>query len=357
MKDKKKTKVAIGMSGGVDSSVAAALLKEQGYEVIGVFMHFWSEKVKGRVRENICCSLDSAEDARRVCNKLGIPFYTINMKVPFKEKIVDDFIAEYKNCRTPNPCVRCNQYIKFEELWKKLKPMGVDYVATGHYAQVKAAKGGVRLVAAKDQDKDQTYFLHQIKQKQLAHTLFPVGHLTKPDVRVLAKKFDLSTSGKKESQEICFVANGKIGEFLQRYIKFDSGEIKDVQTKEVLGRHDGLPLYTIGQRKGIGLPGGPWYVVRLGKKDNTLWVSRDENDLLSNELKVKKVNWINEEPQYPAKLNCKIRYRSKSFPCVVEKMSNGQLLVKFKKPQRAVTVGQYCVFWKGKACIGGGVIV
>jgi len=355
------------MSGGVDSSVAAVLLKEQGYEVIGVFMKFWNENIKGKIRENICCSLESAEDARRVCNKLGIPFYVIDMKAPFKEKIVDNFVNEYECGRTPNPCVRCNQYIKFGELWKKLKPMGVDFVATGHFARV--GNGRDRsLRVGRDKNKDQSYFLHQIKQKDLAHVMFPVGNYTKEQVRKLAKKHGLSTASKKESQEICFVADGKVGEFLKRYIKFEKGPIREgvAPDSKILGQHDGLPMYTIGQRKGIGLADGPWYVSRLDKKNNTLWVSKNEDDILAKELIVKKVNWISgTAPTLPFKCECRIRYRSENVNCQIVRRTSGsspdnrssnKFLVKFPKPQRAITSGQYCVFYNGDECLGGGEI-
>jgi tRNA-uridine 2-sulfurtransferase len=356
MPDKKKIKVAVGVSGGVDSSVAVALLREQGYDVIGVFMHFWHESVKGKVRDNICCSLESSEDARRVCQKLDIPFYTMNMKVQFKKNVVDDFIDEYSKGRTPNPCVRCNRYVKFGEFIKKAKALGVDYVATGHYAKVKEKKDGlVHLYMGKDKAKDQSYFLHQLTQTQLKSILFPLGDLNKDKVRRLAKKFGLATASKKESQEICFIPDSDVAGFLSRKTKFETGEIKDFQTKEVLGKHDGLPRYTIGQRKGIGLAGGPWFVVRLDMKKNILWVSRDEKDLLSKNLIVKNVNWMAGEPKFPMKVKCRIRYRSKEVNAIINK-KDSRIEVEFSRPERAVTAGQYAVFWKGKECLGGGVI-
>jgi len=363
MKKNKNKRVAVGMSGGVDSSVAAALLLDQGYDVVGVFMKFWSDKVKGKVRENICCSFESAEDARRVCRKLGIPFYVIDMKLPFKKKIVDNFVNEYECGRTPNPCVRCNQFIKFGELWKKLKPMGIDFVATGHFAKQRGSKGKdqrakIKLSCGKDKNKDQSYFLHQIKQKDLAHILFPVGNYTKEQVRKLAQKYKLPTAEKKESQEICFVADNKIGEFLSRYIKLEKGNILEMSTRQIIGEHNGLPLYTIGQRKGIGLAGGPWYVVRLDKKNNTLWVSKDEKDILNKEFVVKKVNWISGQvPSLPLKCKCRVRYRAKDLACVVEKAAASKYVVKLKKTERAITPGQYCVFYQGDECLGGGEIV
>jgi tRNA-specific 2-thiouridylase len=298
------------------------------------------------------------------------------MEIPFKAKIVDDFVEQYENGRTPNPCVRCNQYIKFGELWKKLKPMGVDFVATGHYAkmkaqstksnpefnsgQIKIQNSKFKLLKSKDKEKDQTYFLHQITQEELRHTLFPVGDLTKSEVRVLAKKFGLSTAEKKESQEICFVADGHVGEFLKRYIKFEKGKIKDIETGKVIGEHDGLPLYTIGQRKGIKLSGGPWYVVRLDKKNNILWVSKNEKDFLQDNLIVKNVNWISGvEPVFPLKAQCRIRYRANDEEATITPSSenSNEYIVKFERNQRAITSGQYCVFWLGEECLGGGEII
>ena len=358
MQIKKTTKVAVGMSGGVDSSVSAALLKEQGYDVLGVFLHFWSESVSGKIRDNICCSLESQEDARRVCQKLKIPFYTLNMETPFKEKIVDDFIEQYKNCRTPNPCVRCNKYIKFNALREKMRPLCIDYIATGHYARIEKSGARFALLKGKDEQKDQTYFLHQATQEQLAHTLFPIGNYFKSEVRALAKKFGLATASKKESQEICFVADGETGEFLSRYIKFKKGKIADVSSGEVIGEHNGLPLYTIGQRKGIGLSGWPWYVAAADVQRNILLVSRDEIKIYSSAAVIDEVNWIaSVEPVLPLKANCRIRSTAKEVGCLVRKNKIKSYCVDFVEEQRAVTVGQYCVFYDGDECLGGGVIV
>jgi tRNA-uridine 2-sulfurtransferase len=358
-----KFKVAVGMSGGVDSSVAAALLQKQGYDVIGVFIQFWSENVKGSVRDNVCCSFESKKDAQKVCRKLGIPFYTMNMKTNFKKFIVDDFICGYDEGKTPNPCVRCNTYIKFGEFIKKAKALGCDYVATGHYSRntYHVSRNIYELEKAKDKDKDQSYFLHQLSQDQLKHVLFPVGKYTKPEVRKLAKKFDLPTKSKVESQEICFIPDGNLEKFLQRHLKYDKGEIKDIYTSEVLGQHKGLPVYTIGQRKGIGLPGGPWFVAKKDVKDNVLWITKDEKDLLTKDFAIKNVNWVSEQDlTFPIRLKCKIRYRTKSVFATVKKdpknSSMNKYLVQFSKPQRAVTKGQYAVFYKGKNCLGGGEI-
>ncbi|MFH0780223.1 MAG: tRNA 2-thiouridine(34) synthase MnmA [Parcubacteria group bacterium] len=390
-----KIRVAVAMSGGVDSSVAAALLKQQGYDVFGVFMHFWNENVKGRARDNICCSLEAGEDARRVCRMLGIPFYTMNMSVPFKKKIVDDFVRQYGACRTPNPCVRCNQYIKFGEFLKKAKKMGADFIATGHYARVKREmqnakskiqnkfknknlKFKIKLLKSRDTNKDQTYFLLRLTQAQLKHVLFPIGGMTKPEVRKLAEKFGLAVHNKRESQEICFIPDGRLDLFLKRHLKIKPGLIKfaapgcggidcintDIRFREnpapliKENYHQGLPFYTFGQRKGIGLSGGPWYVARLDKKNNVLWVTKNENDLLLKELRVKNVNWISGAiPKSPLAVKCRIRYRSAEASATVVDSSKNQYLVKFKKPVRAATPGQYCVFWKGRECLGGGEIV
>jgi len=358
------------MSGGVDSSVAAALLKKQGYDVVGIFLHFWKETVDGGVRDNICCSLESQADARRVCEKLKIPFYTMNVAVPFKKEVVENFVCEYEGGRTPNPCVRCNRFIKFGEFIKRARALGAEFVATGHYAKIRitgcrGAKSCASLPAGKayhllkggDKQKDQSYFLHQLTQEQLAHVLFPVGDLTKAKVRKLATNFGLSTARKRESQEICFIPSGDTAEFLRRHVKFTDGEIRDVETNKVVGKHNGLPLYTIGQRKGIGLAGGPWYVVRLDKAKNTLWVTTKEENILSAGCVIRNVNWVaGVDPEFPLKAKCRIRYGAENVPCVVEQNEVGDLIVKFSKPQRAVTPGQYCVFYNKDECLGGGEI-
>jgi len=363
------------MSGGVDSSVAAALLLKQGYDVVGIFMHFWSETTDGQVRDNICCSLEAQEDARRVCQKLGIPFYTMNMSAPFKKKIVDSFISCYKKGQTPNPCVNCNKFIKFGEFIRKAKALGCEYVATGHYANIQRDKrdklfsktvkkmGSTRnsrfvLLKSKDSKKDQTYFLHRLNQSQLAHILFPVGGYTKDQVRKLAAQYDLPTAGKRESQEVCFIPDNNLDNFLRKYITFSVGPIRDIATGEKIGSHSGLPVFTIGQRKGIGLPGGPWYVCRLDKKNNTLWVTKNEQDLFSRELTVKNVNWIaGKISKLPIKIKCRIRYGALDAIATIVKKNVNKYLIKFASPQRAVTPGQYAVFYSGRECLGGGEIV
>ncbi len=352
---KKKPTVAVGLSGGVDSSVSAVLLKEKGYQVIGFFLHFWNEKVKGSCRENICCSLEAQEDARAVAQKLGIPFYTLNLKAKFKEKVVEPFLQDYAEGKTPNPCVNCNNFIKFGEFLHKAKVLGADFLATGHYAKIKKVKNNgkvsQKLLIPKDKKKDQTYFLHGLKSKQLEKIIFPLANLNKDEVREIARNYGLKTAIKKESQEVCFVHDG-LEDFLGRNLKLNQGSIVDRSTGDILGNHKGLALFTIGQRKGLGLSGGPWFVVGFDYNKNIVFVSRQEKDLLVEDFKIKNVNWINGFPEKQSNLKCCVRYHGNLVCCKVEK--SGQ--VKLNKPLRAVTAGQFCVFYQGNNCLGGGVI-
>lgn len=347
----------VAMSGGVDSSVAVALLKKQGFDVVGVFMRFWSEPASGAGSAmNKCCSFEAYADARRVAQKLEIPIYTMNMKVPFKKLVVDYFLKEYQAGRTPNPCVECNRFIKFGELLRKAKAMGAEYVATGHYARV----SGVKLLKGKDSEKDQSYFLYTLTQDKLKQILFPVGDYKKPKVREMAKKFCLPVHAKKDSQEVCFVGVS-LKNFLKKYLKVKSGKIVEIENGKVLGKHEGLPLYTVGQRKGLKLGGGPWYVVKIDIKKNVLYVSRDQKKLLSKELTAEKVNWISGgAPKLPLHVNAKIRYKHKEASCVIKKIGNSRLQPAYKiifdKPQRAITAGQSVVFYRGDEVLGGGVI-
>ncbi len=353
------TKIAVAMSGGVDSSVAAFLLKQKGYDVFGVFAKFWAEEDGEKIRENICCSKQARDDAKRVCDKLNIPFYTINLESSFKEKVVDNFLLEYNESRTPNPCVRCNQFIKFGQLLEKVEKLGATHLATGHYAQVKQTRGQYRLLRGRDNEKDQSYFLYRLNQDQLSKVLFPVGHLKKKKVRKIAQKNNLPVASKKESQEVCFVPSGDLQDFLARYLDLKPGEIKDVDLKKVLGEHKGLAMYTIGQRKGIGLAGGPYFVVQLDKENNILWVTKnqDHEKLKMDKLVLNKIDWIvgTQNLAFPLKATAKIRYGSPETPVLISKKDN-KYLIQFKKPQWAVTPGQSIVFWKGKEVLGGGVI-
>lgn len=334
-------RVIVAMSGGVDSSVSAALLKEAGFDVAGVFMKFWHPKNSSG--QNRCCSVESEKKARMVCQKLGIPFYVINMEREFKEKVVDYFISEYKAGRTPNPCVVCNYEIKFGLLLDKALKMGGDFIATGHYARIE----GGRLMKGADKDKDQSYFLWRLNRKQLKRVLFPVGGYKKKEVRELARKFGLITAEASESQEVCFIS-GQTDDFLRKYIKNKPGKI--LFKGKAIGEHQGLWFYTIGQRKGIRLSGGPFYVVSKDMKNNALVVSKDKKDLMKKEMRVSSVNWIS-KVKFPLKAEVKIRYRHKSANATVNKRT-----VLFDKPQKAITSGQSAVFYDKEELLGGGII-
>lgn len=347
------------MSGGVDSSVAAALLKEQGHDLIGIFMHFWAEEVKNHDGvTNKCCSLDSFNDARRVAQKLGFPIYTINLDQPFKEKVVDNFISGYGSGATPNPCVNCNKYIKFDLLLKKADELGFDFIATGHYAKIRKEEK-FHLFRPEDLNKDQTYFLYNLNQQKLARILFPLSGYKKPQVREMAKKYGLEVAEKRESQEICFIPEKSHNEFLKRHLELIPGDIKTLDGKTI-GQHQGLPLYTIGQRKGVEIGGiGPFYVAQLDYQTNTLFVVSDGEDasIYKDELFAKDVNWISGiEPKMPFECEAVIRYRHKPVECHITKNENESYKVKFNQPQRAITKGQSVVFYRKDEVLGGGVI-
>ncbi len=352
---KKNKKVCIAMSGGVDSSVAAGLLKKQGYDCVGVFMHFWADPLAEDKALNKCCSTESFQLARRVAGRLGFPLYTLNLKDSFKKQVVDNFLDQYQKGFTPNPCIRCNQFIKFDLLVKKAKMLGCNYLATGHYVKKskirnKKIKIGYELLQAKDKKKDQSYFLYNLKQNQLGYLLFPLGNYTKPQVRAIAARWHLPSASRPDSQEICFIGGKNHNDFLKRYLNLKPGAIKTVSGKTI-GRHEGLPLYTLGQRKGIKIGGiGPFYVVGFDYKNNVLIVSNSGNDakLYAKQFTVKKINWINQ----PVK-NCqvKIRYQAPAIKCQITK--NKIILA---KPQRAVTPGQSAVFYDGQKMLGGGII-
>lgn len=362
----KKKKVIIAMSGGVDSSVAAAILKKQGHDVVGIFMKFWVEDGLRQTQAiNKCCSFEAYNDARRVAQRLGIPLYTMNLKMSFKKWVVDYFLKEYQAGRTPNPCVECNRFIKFGELLRKAKAMGAEYVATGHYARIQKIKSqkpktkniNYKLLKGVDKQKDQSYFLYTLTQDKLKHILFPVGNYKKSQVRQMAKKWNLPVHAKKDSQEVCFIGNS-LKNFLKKYLKIKGGKIVEIESGKVLGKHDGLPFYTVGQRKGMHLGAGPWYVVKIDVKKNTLFVSHDEKKLLSKELLVEKVNWISgKEPKSPLRVKARIRYKHKEALCALRrgKYKNTYKVI-FHKPQRAVTPGQSVVFYRGEEVLGGGII-
>ncbi|MFH0969137.1 MAG: tRNA 2-thiouridine(34) synthase MnmA [Patescibacteria group bacterium] len=350
-------KVIVAMSGGVDSSVVAVMLKKEGYDVTGVFMNFWKDVSLDKNYENRCCSLESIESARKVAQILGIPFYVLNVHNEFKKKVVDFFLDELKKGNTPNPCVVCNKEIKFKVLFEKMMLLKADFVATGHYAQareVKSEKLKVKsfgLFEAKDKSKDQSYFLYKLSQKQLSKILFPLGDYTKIEVRKIAKKFGLPVHNKKESQDICFIPEKGFETFLKKSLSPKKGKICDLKGN-VLGNHEGLPFYTIGQRKGIKLGGnGPYYVIKKDSGKNRLVVG-DKKELFSKKMILKEVNWVEEKPKFPFKTLIRTRYQSPLFRAIINKDK-----VEFEKLQRAITPGQSAVFYseKGKV-LGGGTI-
>ena len=352
--------VVVGMSGGVDSSVAALLLKEQGYNVIGLYMVNWEEE-----GENGCCTAEADyEDVRRVCNKIGIPYYTVNFAKEYAERVFAHFLEEYSRGRTPNPDVLCNREIKFGPFKECARALGADFVATGHYCDILHQGDTHYLLKAADANKDQTYFLNQVTQPQLADVLFPLGKLLKPQVRELAEKYGLSTAKKKDSTGICFIGERNFRNFLKTYLPAQPGPIRTFEGEEV-GEHIGLMYYTLGQRRGLNLGGrkgddaeGRWFVVKKDVKNNILYVSHgDESALFTGECTVSGINWIPRAPQ-ETEFACtaKFRYRQSEQGVRVLRTGEDSARVMFDVPQRAVTGGQYAVFYSGDKCIGGGVI-
>lgn len=340
----KNRKIAVATSGGVDSSVAAALLKKDGQDVVGVFMKLND------------FSSGAEKRARKVAKVLKIPFKTFDFRKEFKKRIIDKFLEDYKNGITPNPCVSCNKEIKFGLLLEKSLKLGADFFATGHYSRLRRAGKKFKLLKGKDKKKDQSYFLWRLNKKQLKNIIFPVGNYTKTEVRKLAPKFNLSTSETLESQEICFVPKA-INDFLKKYLKPEPGRIVDIRGK-IIGRHQGLHFYTIGQRKGIGLSEGPYYVLDKNLKKNQLIVTKDEKDLLRKEIIIRNINWVSGvEPKIPLKIKVKIRYRHEPATAILTKNLKSKILnLKFARSQRAITPGQSVVFYRGDETLGGGII-
>jgi len=350
---KHKKRVIVGLSGGVDSSIAAALLLKKGYEVIGVFMRNWSEDVG----EFSCSWTEDLEDARRVAQLLGIRFYVWNFEKEYKKEVIGYFFREYQAGRTPNPDVMCNREIKFKMFLKKALCFGADYVATGHYARIALRGGAYRLLRGKDGNKDQSYFLCTLGQKELSRALFPVGEYTKPQIRSLAKKLKLPTFDKPDSQGICFIGEIDVADLLRRNVKMKPGKIVDASGK-VLGKHEGLPLYTIGQRGGLDIGGkGPYYVVAKNEKKNTVIVSNNPNDELLWRRKciVGDVTWTH-DLEIPTQADITIRYRHPAYPAGIEIVKNKKLKITFAEAQRAITPGQLAVFYKGDELLGSSVI-
>jgi len=354
-----KKRVVVAMSGGVDSSVAAALLVEQGYEVIGMMMRLWSEPGIGASAPlNRCCTPDQMADARRVAGLLGIPFYVVDVQDYFRATIVQFFIEEHEKGRTPNPCIECNRQIRFTYLLERALALDAQYLATGHYARVVETSAGFELRQSQDAAKDQSYVLHMLTQEQLAHVKFPVGDYTKPEVRQLAQKFGLPVASKDESQDLCFLGDGDYRRFLREYSEKINvpGPILDTAGNE-LGQHQGLAFYTIGQRKGLGIASNqPMFVLRKDVGRNALVVgTRDQ--LGRHLLLVRDVNWISgEAPTQPIPAQIKIRYKARRVAGMVEVLADGRTQVTFHDPVFGVTAGQTAVFYDNDKVLGGGII-
>jgi len=357
-----KPRVLVAMSGGVDSSLAAALLVAQGYDVIGATMQIWDKDVPEDDAENRgCCSLSAIDDARQVAEKIGIPYYVLNFRDMFQETVVEYFIREYGAGKTPNPCIACNRYVKFEGLLQKALALGAEYVATGHYARIGYDNklGRHTLSKGVDHTKDQSYALYHLNQDTLKHFLMPLGDYTKVKTRELAAEFGLSVANKPDSQEICFVPNDDYKSFLTEKspAALKPGYIVDTQGN-ILGKHQGLPLYTIGQRKGLGIATGkPLYVVELNLESNQVVVGQGQ-DIFASELIAGDLNFITiDRLEDSMTVSAKIRYGSREGVAVVTPLSGGMVNVKFSEPQRAITPGQSVVFYDGDLVIGGGIII
>ncbi len=351
--------VAVAMSGGVDSSVAAALLVEGGYDVIGIMMRLWSEPGTGRQSpHNRCCTPDQMADARRVARKLKIPFYVLDVQDYFYKQIVRYFIDEHSRGMTPNPCIECNRVIRFDFLYRHALSLGADYLATGHYARVQHEPDGYHLFEAVDKQKDQSYVLHVLGQDQLARVRFPIGTYRKQEVRQLAEHYNLPVARKSESMDLCFLNDGDYRRFLRDNAEELSkpGPITN-QKGDVIGQHTGLRNFTIGQRKGLGVAlGYPVYVQRKDVVGNALVVS-DEDGLLKNSLRCTEVNWISDTiPGDPISGEVKIRYRASAMPATIFPVGSGEAKVEFKQPVFGITPGQGAVFYQDEECLGGGII-
>lgn len=356
MKDPKNTRVVVGMSGGVDSSVAAYLLKEQGYDVIGIFMKNWDDTDEF----GVCTATEDYEDVIRVANQIGIPYYAVNFEKEYWDKVFTYFLDEYKAGRTPNPDVMCNKEIKFKAFLDHALKLGADYLATGHYARVIVEDGETKMLRGVDSNKDQTYFLNQLSQDQLSKVMFPLGHLTKPEVREIAKKAGLATANKKDSTGICFIGERNFKEFLSQYLPAQPGRMETL-TGEYKGEHQGLMYYTIGQRHGLGIggDGDPWFVVGKDLERNVLLVGQGFHNeaLYSDAIIATKVSWVsNKEKPKEFRCTAKFRYRQPDNNVTVRLLDNDEVEVIFDEPIRAVTPGQAVVFYNGEECLGGGTI-
>ena len=356
MKERKDTRVVVGMSGGVDSSVAALLLKQQGYDVVGIFMKNWDDTDEN----GVCTATEDYEDVIRVCNQLDIPYYAVNFEKQYWDKVFSYFLEEYKAGRTPNPDVMCNKEIKFKAFLDHAMSLGADYLATGHYAQVREHDGVYEMLRGVDHNKDQTYFLNQLSQDVLAKVMFPLGHLEKKEVRKIAEENDLATAKKKDSTGICFIGERNFKDFLSEYLPAQPGNMETLDG-EVKGKHDGLMYYTLGQRQGLGIGGAgdPWFVVGKNVEDNILYVGQGfhHDALYSDGLIASEANWTSgSAPKEAFKATAKFRYRQEDSGVTVIPMEDGRFKVTFDEPERAITPGQAVVLYDGEVCLGGATI-
>lgn len=352
-------KALIAMSGGVDSSLAAKMIKDEGYDCVGCTMKLYDNEDAELSNGHTCCSLDDVEDARSVAYKIGIPYYVFNFKDGFRENVINRFVEEYEAGRTPNPCIDCNRYMKFDKLFERAMTLGCEYVVTGHYARIEEENGIYYLKKAVDDTKDQSYVLYSMTQEQLSHTMFPLGNMQKSQVRRLAEENSFINADKPDSQDICFVPDGDYASFLERYTKknYEPGSFVDVEGN-VLGTHNGTIRYTIGQRKGLGIAfGKPMYVKHIDAENNTVTLAED-SDLYDDKLTAMDFNWISgQAPTKAIKCHAKIRYRQKEQPATAYPMPEGKVEIVFDQPQRAITPGQAVVLYDGDIVLGGGRIV
>ena len=366
-------KIAVAMSGGVDSSAAAAILKEQGHELVGFTMQLWNQRrgisvdESGEPLPSRCCSLDDVYDARRVAEELGFPFYVLNLEKEFERDVVQPFVTSYLNGETPIPCVACNSRLKFASLDRLAASLGCEKVATGHYARVEfdQATNRYRLLRGRDPQKDQSYFLWELTQDQLSRSMFPLGDMSKPDAREAARRNDLAVAEKAESQEICFVPDGDYAGFIDRYLDAEeqsdrlpgAGQIINT-SGAVIGEHAGIHHYTIGQRRGLGIADAqPLYVIGIDAVRNQV-IAGHQEELSSEEFTAAGVNWIAfDNPTEPLRADVRVRYRHTAAPATITPLPNARALIEFAEPQRAITPGQATVFYRGDAVVGGGWIV